>query len=426
MYAAGIAPQRKPDGAGAYPARGTGGPRTRPRSVTSKNSWYFSDKPAIICGMRKQTYRINRIKLIGMLALLLLLLIALFLLVRVMLASACEPETEARPTQEPFCTPAPTLIDLYAYFDWTETTADILVYDHRADKLITMSLEEYIVGVVSAEMPVKYDTEALKAQAVASRTYTLYSMAHGGCHSNPEADVCTNSKCCQAFMTKARMQERWGDEYVNNYNRIAEAVMHTAGEVLTYKGKICDALYHACSGGQTEDSENVYANALPYLRGVDSPYEDPMRQEDAEIGTAELVALITAKYPDCGVTEDNAQTEIGIVSTYDSGRVKTFRLGKTEITGKQARSLFDLRSTMFTITWSENGIVFHTKGYGHGVGLSQNGANGMAKHGSAYEEILHHYYTNVQITVYGSDGLPMLTHETPDPNEPSLNLNPEG
>ena len=151
-----------------------------------------------------------------------------------------------------------------------------------------------------------------------------------------------------------------------------------------------------------------------------------MRQEDAEIGFAELVALIAAKYPESGIGEDNVRSEIEIVSAYESGRVETLRLGKTKITGKQARNLFNLRSTMFTIGWSENGIVFHTKGFGHGVGLSQNGANGMAKHGSTYEQILHHYYTDVLITVYGEDGLPDLKHETPDPGEPSLNLNPEG
>ena len=376
--------------------------------------------------MKKQTYRINRIRLFIMLAVLLVLLIVLFVLIRAVLTSTGESDAQPQVTQEPIYTPAPTIVDLYAYYDWTETTDNIVVYDHRADKLITMSLEEYIVGVVSAEMPAYYDFEALKAQAVASRTYTLYSMAHGGCHTNPDADVCTNSKCCQAFSSHERMQKTWGNDYAQNYNRIAEAVMHTAGEVLTYKGKLCDALYHACSGGQTEDSENVYANALPYLRGVDSPYEDPMRTEDVEIGISELVALISAKYPESGVTEDNAKTAIEIVKTFDSGRVQTLRLGKTEITGKQGRSLFDLKSAMYTITWSENGIVFHTKGYGHGVGLSQNGANGMAKHGSTYEEILHHYYTDVQITVYGADGVPALTHESPDPQETTLDLVPEG
>ena len=377
---------------------------------------------------RRKKQKQNPVIVMTLCAVLLALCVLLFLLMRLVLSGReikAESCTPAEAGSIAIRTPAPTILDLYAYFDWTETTT-IKVYDHRADKLVDMDLEEYIVGVVSAEMPAYYDFEALKAQAVASRTYTLYSMAHGGCHTNPDADVCTNSKCCQAFSTHERMQNTWGNDYANNYNRVAQAVMGTAGEVLTYKGKLCDALYHACSGGQTEDSENVYANALPYLRGVDSPYEDPMRQEDVELGEDALLELIAAKYPESGVNADNLRSSIEIVSTYASGRVETLRLGKTKITGKQARSLFGLRSAMFTITWSENGAVFHTKGYGHGVGLSQNGANGMAKHGFTYEEILHYYYTNVQITVYGADGLPDITHETPDPSESALNLNPEG
>ena len=357
------------------------------------------------------------------------LLVLLFLLIRAALSDAksektdsCRPGGGKQSGEIAVFTPAPTILDLYAYFDWAETT-QIKVYDHRADKLVSMDLEEYIVGVVSAEMPAYYDFEALKAQAVASRTYTLYSMAHGGCHTNPDADVCTNSKCCQAFSTHDRMQNAWGKDYADNYNRIAEAVMGTAGEVLAYDGKLCDALYHACSGGRTEDSENVYANALPYLRGVDSPYEDPMRTEDVPIGEDALLELIAAKYPESGITEDNLREEIGIASTYPSGRVETLRLGKASVTGKQARSLFGLRSTMFTITWSEEGIVFHTKGFGHGVGLSQNGANGMAKHGSKYREILLHYYTGVEIASYGADGLGQAS--APAPNDSEILFVPE-
>lgn len=367
----------------------------------------------------------NPIKFIVLCAVLLVLLTVLFLLLRLLFDGPKQSQTDScQPHSEPggiaVVTPAPTLLDLYAYFDWTETT-QIKVYDHRADKLVTMDLEAYIVGVVSAEMPAYYGFEALKAQAVASRTYTLYSMAHGGCHTNPDADVCTNSKCCQAFSTHERMQNAWGNDYANNYNRVAQAVMETAGEVIVYDGKLCDALYHACSGGQTEDSENVYANALPYLRGVTSPYEDPMRTEDVPIGEDALVELITAKYPDSGITAENMREEIAIAESYPSGRVKTLRLGRTTITGKQARSLFGLRSAMFTITWSEDGIVFHTKGYGHGVGLSQNGANGMAKHGSDYREILLHYYTGVTIASYGADGITAL----PTPESTGIALIPE-
>ncbi len=359
----------------------------------------------------------NPIKLIGMCAALLVLLVLLFLLMRMVLTNrqpqkpeSCSPD--AGPGEIGTVTPAPTIVDLYAYFDWTETTT-IKVYDHRADKLVDMDLEEYIVGVVSAEMPAYYSFEALKAQAVASRTYTLYGVVHGGCHTNPDADVCTNSKCCQAFSSQERMQKTWGKDYAANYNRVAQAVMETAGEVLVYDGKLCDALYHACSGGQTEDSEHVYANALPYLRGVLSPYEDPMREENVDFGTDALVELIAAKYPESGIDAENVRNGIAIAKAYDSGRVETLRLGKTTITGKQARNLFGLRSTMFTIEWTQKGIVFHTKGYGHGVGLSQNGANGMAKHGSDYREILLYYYTGAELASYGADGIQPLAAPTP-------------
>lgn len=358
---------------------------------------------------------------------LLVLCVLLLLLMRAAL-SGKETKTEscklnAESGSIAVMTPSPTLLDLYAYFDWIETT-QIKVYDHRADKLVDMDLEEYIVGVVSAEMPAYYDFEALKAQAVASRTYTLYSMAHGGCHTNPDADVCTNSKCCQAFSTHERMQNAWKNDFADNYNRVAQAVMGTAGEVLVYDGKLCDALYHACSGGQTEDSEHVYANALPYLRGVESPYEDPMRTEDVDFQSDALVELIAAKYPESGIASGNVRDGIAIEKAYESGRVETLRLGKTTITGKQARNLFGLRSTMFTIEWTGGGIVFHVKGYGHGVGLSQNGANGMAKHGSDYREILLHYYTGVSLASYGADGITEQT--TPVPQNTDNPFVPEG
>ncbi len=364
---------------------------------------------------RRKKKKQNPLVAIALSVVLLALSVLLFLLMRAVLSGkeikteSCKPNAAG---EIAVMTPAPTLLDLYAYFDWTETTT-IRVYDHRADKLVDMDLEEYIVGVVSAEMPAYYEFEALKAQAVASRTYTLYSMAHGGCHTNPDADVCTNSKCCQAFSTHERMQSAWKNDYADNYNRVAQAVMGTAGEVLVYDGKLCDALYHACSGGQTENSENVYANALPYLRGVDSPYEDPMREEDVSFGTDALVELIAAKYPESGINGNNVRDGIAIEKAYESGRVKTMRLGKTTITGKQARNLFGLRSTMFTVDWTGTGIVFHTKGFGHGVGLSQNGANGMAKHGSDYREILLHYYTGVSIASYGADGITEHTDAAP-------------
>lgn len=393
-----------------------------------KNNWYFPVRSTIMYTMkRKKRNRINTGRLILMGAALFVLLILLLAMIRFVFWSGQPDETGggrqgAEADEDEIRTPEPTLLNIYAHFDWQETT-EIRVYDHRADEIVTMDLEEYVVGVVSAEMPAWYELEALKSQAVATRTYTLYRMQRGGCQTNPDADVCTNSKCCQAFSSHERMQNTWGSDYVTNYNRVATAVMATAGEVVTYNGKLCDALYHACSGGQTEDSEHVYANALPYLRGVDSPYEDPMREEDVELGIDALVELITAKYPESGITAENAKDEIKIRAAYNSGRVETLQLGKTQITGKNARNLFGLRSTMFTVAWTEKGIVFHTKGFGHGVGLSQNGANGMAKHGSDYREILLHYYTGVEITSYDADG---TVNPIPDAQNTDVSFVPEG
>ena len=146
-----------------------------------------------------------------------------------------------------------------------------------------------------------------------------------------------------------------------------------------------------------------------------------MRTEDVAIGEDALIELILTKYPDSGITDDNYRDLIAIDKAYPSGRVETLRLGKETITGKQARNLFGLRSTMFTIIWPEDGIVFHTKGFGHGVGMSQNGANGMAKHGSKYRDILLHYYTDVSIASYGTDGI-----ATPAPRDADIPPEPEG
>ena len=336
----------------------------------------------------------NRFLLPLMAVLLVLLLILLFMIWSVLSGTMQIPVLEAEPT--PTFTPAPTRVNLAEYYHFIETQ-QIPVYDHREGRLIVMDFETYIIGVVGAEMPVGYAPEALKAQAVAARTYALRKILRGGCQTYPEAAVCTNSSCCQAFISDSRMEERWKDAAGMNYNTIAEAVMSTVGEVLVYHGEIVDAMFHACSGGRTENSENVYANALPYLRGVESPYEDPMRTQDVEVSFEEAVEKINTAYPDAKVSMDNIRSAISLPEVFPSGRVKTVRLGEIEIVGKKLRPVFNLQSAMFTVETTDTGFIFHVKGYGHGVGMSQNGANGMAKHGSTYQEILKHYYTGVTI-----------------------------
>lgn len=346
---------------------------------------------------RKSENRIERNVILPLAAVFFLLLaVLLWMLLRFPVVGSPLDVVDAPPVPTPTHTPSPTRIDLYAYYHFTETQ-QIPVYDHREDKLIVMDFERYILGVVGAEMPTAYAPEALKAQAVAARTYALHKILHGGCKSHPEAACCTNSKCCQAYISDARMHERWGEEADARFNLLAEAVMSTAGEVLVYDGEVISALFHACSGGMTENSENVYSNALPYLRGVESPYEQPMRTQTVEVSYAEAAEKINAAYPDARVTAETVRDAVELAAVYPSGRVKTVRLGKVKITGKKLRPVFDLESAMFTLDKTETGFVFHVKGYGHGVGMSQNGANGYAMHGWTYDRILKHYYTGVSI-----------------------------
>ena len=358
---------------------------------------------------KRNRNRIHPLWLLLMAAALFALLVLLFVMVRALASPAPAAGPTPSPTVPP--TPAPTRVDLYAYYNFSETQ-QIPVFDHRENRLIVMDFEAYIIGVVGAEMPTAYAPEALKAQAVAARTYALRKILRGNCQQHPEAAICTDSKCCQAYISLKRMEERWGDEAGMRYNKLAEAVMATAGQVLVYDGEVVDAMFHACSGGMTENSENVYQNALPYLRGVESPYEDPMRTQTVSVSYAEAAEKINAAYPDAKVTPETVKDAVAITETFPSGRVKTVRLGEIEIVGKRLRTVFDLESAMYTIEKADEGFVFSVKGYGHGVGMSQNGANGMAQHGYTYDQILKHYYTGVTIE---SDLNHMSVARTPGP-----------
>ena len=367
---------------------------------------------------RRQKY--NLPVLLSLAAVLFVLVLVLLVMVRACIGlRSVQTEPDASPSPSP--TPAPTRVDLYVYYNFQETQ-QIPFFDHRENKLILMDFEQYIIGVVGAEMPTNYEPEALKAQAVAARTYALRKILRGHCATHPEAAICTDSKCCQAYISDARMAERWGDSAGMRYNILAEAVMSTAGEVLCYNGEVIDAMFHACSGGMTENSENVYANALPYLRGVESPYEEPMRTQTVKVSFADAVEKINAAYPEANVTLENVRNAIELVEMFPSGRVKTVRLGSIEIVGKKLRMVFDLESAMYTVEVTDDGFVFSVKGYGHGVGMSQNGANGMAKQGATYDEILKHYYTGVTIE-------PNLNHTVLDSNSatprPTLEVVPQ-
>ncbi|MBE6020115.1 MAG: stage II sporulation protein D [Clostridiales bacterium] len=257
---------------------------------------------------------------------------------------------------------------------------------------IQVPLEEYVACVVACEMPAMFEEEALKAQAVAARTYGL----------SRQGSLC-DTVHCQVFKTKEEISSEKGQEWMNTYwDKISSAAVETAGQVLYYNGEpASQVLFHSSSGGRTENSEEVFVSAVPYLRSVDSPYEEEATHKNDETVFAleNFAEVINGQGGAMPVTiEDIGKMEITLFTT--GGRVGSVRIGANEFTGKQIREMFDLPSANFTYRIEGDNIVITTTGYGHGVGMSQYGANGMAKKGYTYDEILKHYYTGTEIKQY--------------------------
>jgi len=263
-------------------------------------------------------------------------------------------------------------------------------------KLADMKLEDYLVGVVAAEMPASFEPEALKAQAVAARTYTLYKRDHGGCSAHSGADICTDSNHCQAYVTGAEMTKNWGSKKEEYLKKITDAVNSTTGQVIYYEGKEIQVFYFASAGGQTEDSENVYSKALPYLRSVESEGEENSSHYYGEITVSVSDFKKKMEKFSSGISFDSLPL-IGNITRFESGRVESIKIGSHTFTGREIREAFALNSANFTIDQTSDAITFHTVGFGHGVGMSQTGANAMAKQGANYLDILTHYFTGVTV-----------------------------
>ena len=251
-----------------------------------------------------------------------------------------------------------------------------------------LDLEIYVIRVVLAEMPASFEMEALKAQAVASRTFALRTCADGQKH---DGAVCTSYRCCQAYMTEEAYLQRGWDP--NNVARVREAVQATAGQVLTYDGQWIRATYFACSGGYTEAAVTVWGKEYPYLQSVKSPgeeetvyYTDTKEFTLEEFQEALGVAL-----------SGRVDTWFGNITYTDSGGVDTISIGGVTYRGTTLRTLLGLRSTIFEVILSDSRVVFVTKGYGHRVGMSQYGAEAMALDGYNYREILQYYYQNTEL-----------------------------
>lgn len=250
-------------------------------------------------------------------------------------------------------------------------------------QVINISLEDYVIGVVGSEMPALFDSEALKSQAVAARTYALKRNSMGG-----ELSASTSD---QVYKTNDELKSMWGGSYDVYYNKVKSAVLATKGQVMIYNGNYIDAVYFSTSNGRTEDPVYVWGYTQPYLKSVDSKWD---------IGTKFFNATKTISKAEVsqklGVSIESL-SQIKINSLTTGTRVNSVSFAGKEFTGVQIRTILGLRSTDFTISESGNNIVFTTKGWGHGVGMSQYGANAMAKSGYSYYQILKHYYTGISI-----------------------------
>ncbi len=252
-----------------------------------------------------------------------------------------------------------------------------------------MELEEYITGVILGEMPPSFEAEALKAQAVAARTYTLYSAETQDKH--PGSAVCTRSTCCQAYYSaQDYIQDGGGRE---DLQKVQDAVMATSGQVVTYEGNVIQASYFSCSGGRTEEAVAVWGSEIPYLQSVESPGEEqaPIFTNTVFFTAEEFSSMLGRSLA------GEPESWLGAVTYTNGGGVATMVVAGRSYTGTELRKLLELNSTAFTMTAENNGVRITTTGKGHRVGMSQYGADAMAAAGSTWQQILAHYYPGTRI-----------------------------
>ncbi len=264
-----------------------------------------------------------------------------------------------------------------------EKENNIMVQLQINDELLTLPLEDYVIGVVAQEMPASFYDEAIKAQAVAARTFALYNLQNN--------DYLTTGM--QAYISVEQMQEKWKEEFDYYYNKIKNLVLETKDLVLTYNGDLIKSYYYAMSNGMTEDSLVVFNEDLPYIKEVSSSYDnESLNKFNYE--------LVLSKEEFCSKLNIScSKINISSIEKDYSNRVSSLKINNKTFSGIEVRKLLDLRSTDFNIEVADN-IIITTKGYGHGVGMSQYGANGMAKDNKNFIEILNHYYQNVEIEKY--------------------------
>ncbi len=285
-----------------------------------------------------------------------------------------------------------------------DETLKVRVLNNKTGKIIGLPLEEYLVGVVAAEMPGNFELEALKVQAVAARTYTVRRMFNYGakpCPGHPHAEVCTDPVHCQAWEDEKKLKEKWGSvRYYIYINKIRTAVNMTKGQVITYRNSVIDPVYYgSCGGKGTENSEDVWSYEIPYLRSVncDTEYRAAEQAYTIEVDQLRLLSLLRNSGLEPVPAMAEGQRFIQPVKRSARGRLQEVKVFGQRVTGTALRQGLGLTSTL--ISWESSGgkLKFTSTGKGHAVGLCQYGANGMALAGHDYKTIISHYYTGVQI-----------------------------
>jgi len=288
----------------------------------------------------------------------------------------------------------------------TEKQIIISVYDTKTNDITLIDLEEYLCGVVFSEMPSSFEIEALKAQAVAARSFCIYKMLCSTDTNREDhhgADICNDYRHCKDYISYEEACEKYGEDYIKLlWEKIQNSVYSTKNEIITYKSEPAIAVFHAISGKGTESAENIWGNAVPYLVSV--PTEEENNKDDIKNYTTESI-YSAAEFKDIllangfGLRADFSKDEsfwISDIKLNSSGRVDTVNICGKIVTGRRLREIFDLRSTDFTLEYKNQAFIFTVTGYGHGVGLSQYGANLIAAEAICYQEIPLWYYTDVE------------------------------
>ncbi|WP_404459842.1 stage II sporulation protein D [Sutcliffiella horikoshii] len=274
-----------------------------------------------------------------------------------------------------------------------DSPIDVAVYRHKQEMIENIPLEDYIVGVVASEMPADFELEALKAQALAARTYILRQLMAEEKLGTPEGADVTDTEQHQVYKSPEDLKAAWAAEDFNwKMEKIKQAVAETAGSVLTYNNAPIDASYFSTSNGYTENSEEYWPNEIPYLRSVESPWD-----VDSEKYLSQVSLPVQEFQSKLGVTLGSDGSVGKIIARTTGNRVEAVDINGKKLSGREVRDLLMLRSSDFTWERKGDNIVITTKGFGHGVGMSQYGANGMALEGKNYTQIISHYYKDVQI-----------------------------